>query len=109
MTGSAKELFERYNQGFIEMLPMKEEIFLNALERQCILPDDIKNSLEQFSETSERSSYYLENVIKEGFHRGDNSCFTNLLAAMKESSYDQVKDLAIKIQNELGTMISSEV
>ena len=91
------------------MLPMKEDMFLNALERQCILPDDIKNSLEQLSETSERSSYYLENVIKEGFYRGDNSCFTNLLAAMKESSNDQVRDLAIKIQNELGMMISSKV
>ena len=102
MTTSPRELFEQYNQGLIFSLPMKDVAFLEALKRKNIVPDNVKSSLEQFSSASERSSYFLENVIKEEFDRGDNSCFTNLLAAMKESNYDNVKDLALEIQHKLG-------
>ena len=62
----------------------------------------MRNFLEQCSRPLEKSSYFLENVIKKGFDRGDDSCFTNLLAAMKESSYDTVKDLAVQILSKLG-------
>ena len=102
MTASARKVFEQYNQGLIACLPMKNIAFLEALKGKNVLSDTLRNSLEQFSNTSERSSYFLENVIKEGFDRGDDSCFTILLAAMKESSYDNVKDLALEIQNKLG-------
>ena len=102
MTTSARNLFEQYNQGLIFSLPMKDIAFLEALKRRNVLSDNVRNSLEQFSNASEKSSYFLEKVIKEGFDGGDDSCFTNLLAAMKESSYDNVKDLALEIQNKLG-------
>ena len=81
---------------------MKDITFLGALKEKNLLPDNVKNSLEQFSNPSERSSYFLENVIKEGLDRDDDTCFTNLLDAMKESSYDNVQDLALEIQNKLG-------
>ena len=102
MTALAKNLFEHYNQGLIVSLPMKDIAFLEALKEKNILPDTVRNFLEQCSRPSEKSSYFLENVIKKGFDRGDDSCFTNLLAAMKESSYDTVKDLAVQILSKLG-------
>ena len=102
MTASARKLFEQYNQGLIACLPIKNIAFLEALKGKNILPDNVRNSLEQLCNTLEKSSYFLEKVIKEGFDRGDDSCFTKLLAAMKESSYDNVKDLALEIQNKLG-------
>ena len=108
MAASRRKIFERYNQGLMVYLPMKNVAFLEALKEQNILSDDLRNSLEQFANASERSSYFLENVIKEGFNRGDDSCFTNLLAAMKESSYDDVKDLALEIQNKLGMTLSKD-
>ena len=103
MAASARKVFEQYNQGLIACLPMKDAVFLEALKRKNILSNDMRNSLKQFSKTRERSSYFLENVIKEGFDRGDDSCFTNLLAAMIESSYDNVKDLALEIQEKSGS------
>ena len=102
MTASAKNLFEHYNQGLIASLPMKDIAFLEKLKERNILPDNVRNFLEQCSRPLEKSSYFLENVIKKGFDRGDDSCFTNLLAAMKESSYDTVKDLAMQILSKLG-------
>ena len=79
-------------------LPIKDKTFLEVLKRNMLLPDEVKNSLEQMDRTIERSSYFLEKMIKAGFDKGDNSCLTNLLAAMIESSYDNVKDLGIEIQ-----------
>ena len=105
MTASAKKLFEHYNQGLITCLPMKDTAFLDALKNKNLLPDNMRNFLEQLSEGVERSSYFLENIIKAGFDNGNGSCFTNLLAAMKESSYDRVKDLAVQIQKKLSMMI----
>ena len=83
-------------------LPMKDRTFLEVLKRNMLLPDEVKNSLEQMDRTIERSSYFLEKIIKAGFDKGDNSCLMNLLAAMIESSYDNVKDLGIEIQSKLS-------
>ena len=99
---SAKELFEYYNQGLLVCLPMKDITFLEVLKRRNLLPDDVKSSLVQMDKTTERSSYFLEKIIKTGFDNGSDSHFTNLLAAMIESNYENVKDLAIEIQDKLG-------
>ena len=99
---SAKELFEHYNQGLLVCLPMKDITFLEVLKRNKLLPDEVRNSLEQLNKTTERSSYFLEKIIKTGFDNGNESHFTNLLAAMIESSHENVRDLAIEIQNKLS-------
>ena len=99
---SAKELFEFYNQGLLVCLPMKDITFLEVLKRRNLLPDDVKSSLIQMDKTIERSSYFLEKIIRTGFDNGSDSHFTSLLAAMIESKYENVKDLAIEIQNKLG-------
>ena len=99
MARTARELFEYYNQGLLACLPMKDSTFLEILKRKRLLPDEVKNSLEQIDRTIERSSYFLDKIIKAGFDNGDNLCFTNLLAAMIESSYDNVKDLGMEIQS----------
>ena len=98
---SAKELFEHYNQGLLAYLPMKDITFLEVLKRRNLLPDDVRSSLVQLDETTERSSYFLEKIIKTGFDDGSDSHFTNLLAAMKESNCENVKDFAVEILGKL--------
>ena len=105
---SAKELFEFYNQGLLACLPMKDVTFLDVLKRKNLLPDEVRNSLKQMDKTIEKSSYFLEKIIKTGFDNGDDSHFINLLAAMTESSNVNVKDLSIEIQNKLGMDSSQE-
>ena len=81
---------------------MKDRKFLEVLKRNMLLPDEVKNSLEQMDRAIERSSYFLEKIVKAGFDKGDNSCLTKLLVAMIESSYDDVKDLGMEIQSKLS-------
>ena len=100
---SAKELFDHYNQGLLRCLPMKDYTFLEVLKKKKLLPDDVRSSLEQMTKTNERSSYFLEMIIKAGLDNGDDSHFRNLLAAMMESKHENVKDLATMILDKLGT------
>ena len=102
MARTAREVFKYYNQGLLACLPMKDSTFLEILKSKSLLPDEVKNSLEQMNRTTERSSYFLEKIIKAGFEKGHDSYFINLLAAMIESSYDNVKDLGMEIQNKLS-------
>ena len=101
-TTSAKELFELYNPGLLACLPMKDITFLEVLKGKGLLPDDVRSSLEEMDETTERSSYFLERMIKAAFDDENDSHFINLLAAMMECSHDNVKDVAIEMQNKLG-------
>ena len=87
---------------------MKDITFLEVLKGKGLLPDDVRSSLEQIDETTERSSYFLEKMVKTGFDDGNDSHFTNLLAAMIESSHNILKDLALEIQNKLLDVDSNE-
>ena len=94
---SALELFDHYYQALIFSLPMKDNHFTEQLFRHV---QDIKQKLEDIPERKDRTSYFLDNVIKAGLAVGDKTCFVNLLTVMNNSKYDNVKDLAKQIESE---------
>ena len=102
---SAAELFERYYRALVYSLPIKDTDFLDKLPEHDLLPGDLKIKLESLTVHNERSSYFLDSVIKPGLAVGDSRCFTNLLTVMKSSKYDNVKDLAKSIDEDLGVDI----
>ena len=97
---SALELFEHYYQGLIFSLPMKDNNFMKDLFKNDLLPEDIKHKLEEHPERKDRTSYFLDNVIKARLAVGDKTCFVSLLAVMNNSKYDNVKDLAEQVESE---------
>ena len=101
MATSVKKLLEKYNDGFIQCLPMNDSSFIDILIKKGLLSDDVKSSIDQLNTSTEKSSYFIECVIKKQFDNGNNSSFTNLLDAMKESNHAVVKDLALQIQRSL--------
>ena len=101
MATSAKKLLTQYNNGLIQCLPMKDSVFIDILKTKGLLSDDVIKLLNQLHKSTERSSYFIESVIKTGLDNGNDSHFNNLLDAMKESSYAIVKDLALEIQRKL--------
>ena len=88
---------------------MKDITFLEVLKQKGLLPDDVRSSLEQMDETTERSSYFLERMIKTAFDDDNDSHFINLLAAMMESSCDNVKDLAIEMLKEIDLEVPGKL
>ena len=96
---SATELLERYYTVLVFSLPIKDADFMDELLKHDLLPGGVKSKLESLVEVNERSSYFLDNVIKPGLAVGNS--FVSLLTVMKCNKHDNVKELATKIEQEL--------
>ena len=98
---SVTELFERYYAVLVFSLPIKDADFMDELLKHGLLRADVKSKLESLTVHKQRSSYFLDNVIKPGLAVGNSSCFVSLLTVMKNNKHDNVKDLAKEIEKEL--------
>ena len=98
---SAMELFEQNYTALVFSLPMKDTDFIDDLLKHDLLPGDLKIRLESLSVLNERSSYFLDNVIKPRLAVDNRRCFVSLLTVMKCNKHGNVQDLAKKIEKEL--------
>lgn len=98
---SATELFEHYYTVLVYSLPIKDVDFIDELLKHDLLPGGVKSKLESLTVHKQRSSYFLDNVIKPGLAVGNSSRFVSLLTVMKCNKHDNVKDLAKEIEKEL--------
>ena len=103
---SATELFEHYYMALVYSLPIKDVDFMDELLKHDILPGGVKSKLESLTVHYERSTYFLDNVIKPGLAVGS---FVSLLTVMKCNKHDNVKDLATKIEKELTIDVKCKI
>ena len=106
---SATELFEHYYVGLVFSLPIKDADFMDELLKHNLLPGDVKFKLESLTVHKQRSSYFLDKVIKPGLAIGNSRCFVSLLTVMKYNKHDNVKDLAKEIEKELVIDIKCKI
>ena len=99
---SATELFEHYYTVLVFSLPIKDVDFMDELLKHGLLPGDLKIKLESLTVLNEKSSYFLDNVIKPGLVVGNNRGFVSLLTVMKSNKHDNAKELAKKMEKELA-------
>ena len=97
---SALELFEHYYQALIYSLPIKDDSFLENLFKHDLLPGNNRQTLEALSTHKQRTSHFLDNIIKPGLLVGNDTYFDKLLTVMSSSDYDNAKDLAEQIKTE---------
>ena len=98
---SAIKLFDSYYTALVFLLPIKDIDFIDELVKHDLLPGELKIKLEQLTSHDERSSYFLDNVIKPGLVVDNIRCFVSLLTVMKCNKQDNVKELAKKLEKEL--------
>ena len=106
---SATELFEHYYIGLVFSLPIKDVDFMDELLKHDLLPGGVKSKLESLTVNYERSTYFLDNVIKPGLAVGNSNCFVSLLTVMKYNKHDNVKDLAMRIEQELTVDVKCKI
>ena len=99
------ELFQQYYTALVYSLPIKDSDFINGLYRHGLINGDLRIKLESLTEHDERSSYFLDNVIKPALADGNNKCFVSLVTVMNSSKYDNIKNLAEKIDKQLAVDI----
>ena len=106
---SATELFEQYYKTLIYVLPMKDATFMDELLGNGLLTGDVKIKLDSLTVLNQRASYFLDSVIKPELAIGRSRSFVNLLTIMKSNKYDNVKELAKEIENELAIDIKCKI
>lgn len=106
---SATELLKHYYTTLINLLPIDDIDFMDELLKHDLLPGGVKSKLESLTVHKQRSSYFLDNVIKPGLAVGNSRCFVSLLTVMKSNKHDNVKDLATKIEKELTVDVKCEI
>ena len=75
---STTELFDQYHPILVYLLPIKDTDFIDELLKYDLLSEDVKFKLESLNMPYERSSYFLNNVIKPGLAVGNSRCFSVL-------------------------------
>ena len=98
----AKTIYKHYVGQLIKCLPMNDAHFTAELFGHGLLPgntcDEIKASLTQ----ADKTSYFLNNVVKPALDIDDISYFNILLFVMKHCGYVHVENLAGKIKSEIN-------
>ncbi|XP_065891699.1 uncharacterized protein [Dysidea avara] len=104
---SAVNILERYYQGIMYSLPMRDVEFLGKLQNRNLLPKAIEDILESLDKSTERASYFLDNVIKPELQNDStHTCLDVLLEIMMDSGYDNMVELATKVKSELPAFTS---
>ena len=106
---SASELFDRYYQGLVLCLPMKNSIFLSQLKHHHLFPEDVSTTLESLTTSAEKASYFLDNVIKPSMNAGSDTCFAALVTVMMDSTLEHLVELAETIKSELDAVAQEHV
>ena len=103
MAGStAAEVFEHYSQGIMYSLPMNNVSFMVELQKHDLLPVHIYDELKLLNKSTEKASYFLDNVIKAELLKDNvHTSLNELLTVMMESGYDNMKELATKVKSKI--------
>ena len=97
---SVNEVFQDYYQALMFSLPMTNAKFLDDLYKHISIHENFKSNLESLTARKERTSYFLDHIMKPQISVDDNTSFVKLLNVMKKCNYDNVKDLAEQIEAE---------
>ena len=85
---------------------MDDVIFTGELFQNRLLPNDWKAKLDSLPTSAEKAAKFLDNMIKPDIEGGSSGTFT-LLSIMKNSEYDNVKNLADTITSECDQISTS--
>ena len=96
------QIHQKYAMEYIDklvtVLPMDDPVFIAKLSKHRLLPSDTDSHLKALSTRAEKSSYFLDHVIKPALDIRDSSGFVKLLSVMEDCGYDHVENLACEIK-----------
>ena len=90
-------IFKKYYSRLVKSLPMDDPVFLAELYSNDLLPGDTKAFIESQSTKAQKSSKFLDIIIKPTVERDDGTRFCVLVEVMKNYEDDNVWRLADEI------------
>ena len=91
---SPLKVFQQYYVQLVELLPMKNDIFIAMLYKNNLLPGNLKEVMDSSHTSTSRASRFLDDVIKPNLRHDDRTRFDALLAVMKSCDDDALKKLS---------------
>ena len=91
------EVYNQYNNDLIKVLPMDDPSFISDLCRSKLLPSYIEGKLKGLL-GFDKSSYFLDEMIKRPLNIDDDSSLHKLLSVMKNNERPHVVKLARKME-----------
>ena len=94
------DVFQEFYAKLVEVLPMDDLCFIANLVVYRILSVDVKLQVQLFSLSTqaEKASYFLDHVIWPSVNNGSDGMLYELLKVMKDSRYNQVRELSSLIR-----------
>ena len=92
---SPLEVFQRYYVQLVQLLPMKNDIFIARLYANNLLPGELKEDIDSsFHTSTKKAAKFLDDVIKPTVRHDDSTRFNVLLTVMKSCDDKTVNNLA---------------
>jgi len=97
---TSSEVFTQYNMKLVTSLPMKDVVFLAALNTKGLFSGGLKAKVKAMPTATEAADYFLDNKIEKDLINGNNDSFLQLLSVMEEYN-ESLKVLATEIKGKL--------
>ena len=88
------KVFQHFYVQLVELLPMKNDLFIAMLYKNNLLPGNLKEVIDSSHTSISRASKFLDDVIKPTIRHDDRTRFDALLAVMKSCDDDALKKLS---------------
>ena len=98
---SVAEIYQQFYEQFVQILPMCNAEFVEALSEHGLLPEITKAAVQSVPIEVDKALLFLNDVIKPGIMVGNDKNFNMLLVVMENSEFVDVKVLASQIRNEM--------
>ena len=96
------EVYEKYLEKLVKVLPMEDVRFTTQLSSNGILPSSVGEHITSLPTQSNKANHFLKNVIKSSLDIDEIDEFENLLTVMEKCGYPHIQRLAAKIKSELN-------
>ena len=98
---STSEVFQRFYEKLVTMLPMDDSLFLAKLFGCGLLPGNCKQQIKAEKTPVDKATCFLDHRISSDVSVGDSTSFNKLLSVMENSGFENLKALAGEIKTAL--------
>ena len=98
---SYRDVFVKYNEKLVETLPMDDQMFIERLFSDGLLPGNLKQQVQSQTTSKEKAAYFLDHKINPDVTIIDFTSFDKLLQAMENYGSHSSKELAKEIKTTL--------
>ena len=104
---NTSEVFQKQYSSLVNALPMNDQIFMEELFTNGLLPGNLRNELQSLDTSAQKATKFLEDVIKPAVTNNGDNILNTLLTIMRNSDKDNVIQLAEHIHSMINPTLSS--